>query len=52
MAGLDTTYHGRRLRRRLKNLEFRVEFDRARCEIHEIDSSARQRKDGQTTSKA
>jgi len=52
MAGLKTTYHDRRLRRRLKNPEFQVEFDRARCEIREIDSGVRQLKDGQPASKA
>jgi hypothetical protein len=41
LVSLDTTYHDKRLSQRLKNPEFRVEFDRARREIREIDSGVR-----------
>ena len=40
---LDTTYHDRRLARRLKeNPEFQAEFERQRREIAQIDSIVRQ----------
>ena len=40
---LDTTYHDRRLARRLKeDPEFRAEFERQRREIAQIDSIVRQ----------
>lgn len=40
---LDTTYHDRRLARRLKeDPEFRAEFERQRREIAQIDSVVRQ----------
>lgn len=40
---LDTTYHDRRLARRLKeDPEFRAEFERQRREIVQIDSIVRQ----------
>jgi ribosome-binding protein aMBF1 (putative translation factor) len=40
---LDTTYHDRRLARRLKeDPEFRAEFERQRREIGQIDSIVRQ----------
>lgn len=42
-AKLDTTYHDRRLTRRLKEApEFRAEFERQRREIAQIDSIVRQ----------
>jgi ribosome-binding protein aMBF1 (putative translation factor) len=39
---IDTTYHDRRLERRLKDPEFRAEFERQRREIAQIDSVVRQ----------
>jgi hypothetical protein len=51
LASLDTTYHGKRMAQRLKNLEFRVEFDRASREIREIDSGVRQLKNGCSASR-
>jgi ribosome-binding protein aMBF1 (putative translation factor) len=40
---IDTTYHDRRLERRLKeDAEFRAEFERQRREIAQIDSVVRQ----------
>ncbi|HEY7950823.1 MAG TPA: helix-turn-helix transcriptional regulator [Solirubrobacterales bacterium] len=40
---LDTTYHDRRLSRRLKeDPEFRVEFERQRRELAQIDAVVRQ----------
>jgi ribosome-binding protein aMBF1 (putative translation factor) len=40
---IDTTYHDRRLERRLKeDPEFRAEFERQRREITQIDSVVRQ----------
>jgi hypothetical protein len=44
LASPDTTYHDKRMAQRLKNPEFRVEFDRARREIREIDSGVPQLK--------
>jgi ribosome-binding protein aMBF1 (putative translation factor) len=42
-AKLDTTYHDRRLARRLEEApEFRAEFERQRREIAQIDSIVRQ----------
>ncbi len=38
----DTTYHDRRLERRLEDPEFRAEFERQRREIAQIDSVVRQ----------
>ena len=39
---LDTTHHDRRLARRLKDPEFRAEFERQRREIAQIDAVVRQ----------
>lgn len=38
---VDTTYHKRRLAERLKDPEFRAEYERARAEIAQIDSVMR-----------
>jgi ribosome-binding protein aMBF1 (putative translation factor) len=40
-AKLDTTYHDRRLARRLKDPEFRAEYERHRREIAQIDAVVR-----------
>jgi len=39
---LDTSYHDRRLARLLEDPEFRVEYERQRQEIAQIDSVVRQ----------
>jgi ribosome-binding protein aMBF1 (putative translation factor) len=39
---LDTSYHGRRLERRLSDPEFRAEYERARQEIRQIDEIMQQ----------
>ena len=47
---LDTGHHSRRLERRLKDPEFRAEYERAREEIRQIDELMRQLDDLRETS--
>ena len=40
-AGLDTSYHQRRLAQRLEDPTFRAEYERARTEIRQVDEVMR-----------
>lgn len=40
---VDTNYHSRRLAGRLKDPEFRAEYERARAEIAQIDAKSTSR---------